>query len=520
VLLNLGWIDYVKGEHDESAVPFDLDRLQQFENAARHIDTPLGYWSAGRLALSVNDNERAARLLAQVGLDCDREPLFVRDYARTLHYAGKAETLTAYYHRCPDVLMTHDTKEMIAAAFLQQADQLLNTGDGASARSLWKDVLKLRPSDLYANFQLLNHTANADDQEADEYHNSLVQFTADAVTMNEPALVAHVAEVAPKLLQEGIWDRELMARVAAYLVMRHSKDESIRRMVEQLDELKPDLAEWPFLLGELYQRRGDLPQAITLYKESLARDPTSQRPALRITQVCAADSTMCEKLNVEDEIAQSIVNTATERLQLIGMQTGLPPESLSLDANLLANGSMEEWTRSAPSAWFVINHAGDNQYWNQGVFVASQDDLVVQDGDYSAAVTGLWNENDPRRSPSQTGYWLSQADSANPQWLELSPDSAYWVGLSYLTEGASDGSIAATLQLALSPAPLSMPIYLLTTNDRWRQAGVIICVPPAGEQEITFLVKSQTLGRVWFDNLGVWKIGGRIGEYCHQKETS
>lgn len=518
-LLNLGWIDYVKSEYDESAVTFALDRLQRFQTAAGHIDSPSGYWLAGRLALGANDNERAARLLAQVRLDCDSEPLFVRDYAQVLQKVGRGEELADYYVQCPSLIqMDRALKEMTALAILKRADRLANAGHEEASVALWRQILQFRPFDLYANYYLWTYASHSNPSEAASYLENLVDFSADAVQVEEADLAGFLIRVVPELLQKEIWNQAITERVASFLVVEHYSNDNVQSMIERLIKLDTQhAARWLFLMGEFHQRRGNAEAAIDAYQSAYTLDTDSQMLAQRLAAMCVDYPILCEDSGFDLET--HTFNMEAEYLRLISEQAGVPAESVELGENQLPNGSMEKWEQgAAPANWFVANHADGGQYWNLGSFVARRDNLVVLDGQSSALVTGFWNKQNASKSPAGMGYWMKHPFSLNIGWLNLSPGKSYWVGFSYLPEGASEGATVAAVQLGLAPDPLQTPIPLIAQGDFWHRTGTIICVPPSASQNIMFLIKSHFLGRIWFDDLGIWEIAGNIDNYCEAKK--
>ena len=95
-------------------------------------------------------------------------------------------------------------------------------------------------------------------------------------------LLEYAAQVIPKLLEKGMWDREKTLNVVSYLVWQHNTAAGVVQLLEDLSARYPTQPDWPFYLAELYHRRGDLDQAETAYEQVLQIDPEYAQGYLRL----------------------------------------------------------------------------------------------------------------------------------------------------------------------------------------------------------------------------------------------
>lgn len=514
-------------------------------------DSLAARWECGRVALAIGENTAAADLLGPLATTPTGNSLLYQDIILAFHRAGSSKAVINYYESFLPPVPTRLISDTVALAYLQQAKVWLESENYPEAQSSLNRAINLRPSDLYANYYLWRQMPHVDDALEPIYREALVQFSASAIQPHEPELVDYAAQVIPSLMQDKLWSQGLTARVVSFLVLEYSQLDSVKILVETLAALEPQQAEWPFWLGELYQRRGQWSQSEANYRRAWVLDPQRDQIGLRLAMLCESTPIECDQTQrqaryeryhqqVPDDILGSIklVQTYTEvglpqvsqaradldkqidDRWLVSVQTGLPAETIRLEENMLPNGNMEQWRNDAPARWFVINHATGDTWWNRGVLVAGHDGLLGYEGKESAAVTGLWRIDDARRSPAQLGFWFQDFVGKYIGWLTLSPGKAYWVGLSYQTEEYLKDDIAATLQLYTRAfSPLAYPVSLPATGGAWHRTGVIVCASPDSVLEISPVVKSVSLGRVHFDSLVVREISNSVQQGCYLGST-
>jgi len=214
--------------------------------------------------------------------------LLYDDVLTALSRAGESEDELALYEAAPPPKSTQAVSDTVALAYLEQVTR--GQGEGETRRGgEWEQVLELRPGDLYANFHLWKQAQEAGDvQAAAAYSETLTYFPLEAVDPTDERLLGYAAQVIPKLLEEGVWDREKTLNVVSYLVWQHNTAAGVVQLLEGLTARYPAQPDWPFYLAELYHRRGALDQAETAYKQALQIDSEYAQAYLRLGMIYEA----------------------------------------------------------------------------------------------------------------------------------------------------------------------------------------------------------------------------------------
>jgi len=136
----------------------------------------------------------------------------------------------ALYEAAPPPLPTQAVSDAVALAYLVQVTR--GQGEGETGRG-WEKALELRPGDLYLNYRLWKQAQEAGDvRAAVAYSETLTYFPLEAVDPTDERLLGYAAQVIPKLLEEGVWDREKTLNVVSYLVWQHNTAAGVVQLFE------------------------------------------------------------------------------------------------------------------------------------------------------------------------------------------------------------------------------------------------------------------------------------------------
>jgi tetratricopeptide (TPR) repeat protein len=234
-------------------------------------------WALGRAALAVGDAETAADALGPLAGSVGRNLLLYDDALTALSHGGRPEGVIAFYESAPPPQPTQAISDAVALAYLERGR---GAGEQASRRALER-AKELRPGDLYANCLLWQRAQAAGDAEAAAaYSEMLTHFPLEAVHPADERLLDYVAEVAPALLEDGLWHREKMIHVISFLVSEHENATGVECLLGRLVERYPTEPDWRFYLAELYHRRGELERAEAAYRQVLETDATYAQACL------------------------------------------------------------------------------------------------------------------------------------------------------------------------------------------------------------------------------------------------
>jgi tetratricopeptide (TPR) repeat protein len=530
----------------------DLQALSYLRLAQKLSNLPTTRWALGRVALANGDSNLAAEILQPIATKCTTNPLLYQDTVLSLSLVRSGYQAISFYETCSPPEVTPMISDTVAFSYLQKAQLSINMNELVAAGSTLRQVIALRPSDLYANYYLWQTATQAGkENDAIALRQKLTNFPIEAINPADSRLVDFSCEVIPFLLKDKIWDQATGLRVISALLVTHSDLDSVKGLVETLASMYPDQSELLFDLGELHQRRGEYAQAEAAYRHYQVDNPQEAEVYLRLGMICEAQSDTCnlqqrislyeqynrmkpndllglryyskalaaEGSSQADTVIQDLEELSDDR-RLVETLTRLPFETIQLGENVMGNGGFEGgWRNVAPSGWFSIDHATGDKYWNLGTFLSAPDTLGPYQGQYSASITGFWEEYDTHRSPAQFGFWQQEENSSNIGWTIIPAGRAYLVSLAYQTNDMEENLNPARLQLALSPDPLWYPIPLPTTSGEWRRFGVVVCAPGDKPQSITVLLSSLTLGQVHFDDISLREIKAPVNRGCYRGES-
>lgn len=217
-------------------------------------------WALGRLALAVGDTTSAKYIL---------EPLKEVAAQNSFVYLDLLQTMTT-----PQAIEFDRTvasvEELKAISDTMALAYMIQGGSQAFERAL-----VLRPEDLYIHYKLMNASSPKDNYEIYREHvESLRYFTTASLDATHPELFQYIATTIPMLVVNNIWDADTAQAAASYLVWRHHTSQYIETMLRTLRTTYPNQPAWAFLMGELYERNGNLEQAIQQYSVALKLDNT------------------------------------------------------------------------------------------------------------------------------------------------------------------------------------------------------------------------------------------------------
>lgn len=411
-------------------------------------------WALGRALLSAGEANAAVEVLAPLSDRALRNPLVYYDLLIASSQSKRHETVIQLYEANRPQSPTQAISDTVALAYIEL---------GRRNQAALEAITQLRPGDLYANHHLWQTAALAGDRQAMAYHSTrLTAFQLGALVPVDKRLVEHVASTALALFDDELWERVQARNVLAFLVWQYSSDTEFEYALEGFAAAHPSQPEWLFLLGELYQRRGDWMRALQVYRRVIEADPAYTQAYLRLGMITetaaqghghsqphlqeAADwyrqyrlsvpddilaleslAKLCERLSCRDrEVLQDSLEAALDGRQIAAEALGIPLAAVSLGQNIVVNGDFEEWEGGQPSGWRFSTYLGWNR--DQGLYVAGQDTLW--EGDGSGRITTLRGGESPDGTTTY-GEYIGEA-------IRLGP-SQHLITIRYRVEGFAEG---------------------------------------------------------------------------------
>jgi tetratricopeptide (TPR) repeat protein len=392
----------------------------------------------------------------------------------------KYQQATAIIEELPNELrQISEVRDAATLAYLKIAEVSENS------ESQLEKALKLRPNDLYVNYHLWQYAQSQKIWDvADLHEDRLRYFTLESVDSHNEELLDKSLTVIPELLNAGVWNQTELEGVVAFLVWQHFEKKTIVDLLQRLVDIQPHNASWPFYLGELYERRGDVAYAKLHYQAALALNPddaiTSERLAVLNKVTLAASA--------EPHLSFSSVTVDQNILAYVAGKISIPVERVTLGENLVVNGHFAGEKNSIPG-WELHTYLGRN--WNQGLYVAGLDKLNLNVRVRIIALRGGLLEDG---TTTYAEYWgeLVPVSSA-PLVLILEYASEYpagSTGLIFLGENNVPGGVTLINE--------SLP----HTDGQWKRV-VYISDNPHGLRSATPLLRSWGSGQLWFRSLEI-----------------
>lgn len=465
-----GETEYAGLEYRNAEVSFKLPELMQ-------------RWLDGHLALTREQYGLAAKELSALEFLAASEPLVFADLLIAYSHSGQASKAVALYEAYPYRLRRlHLAYEAVAVAYLD-ADR-----NRPPAASTLARIEALRPNDLFASYYLREQAKNDRNATAVEtYSQRLKQFSAGVVDPAEEKWVTYGAEVAPLLLADGTWDRETLAAVSKLWAWKHPQARGLREMLEQLAAEHPAEAVWPFILGEVLQRSGNLVAAKVAYREAWTREPNPSRTWLRLGMVAELEADEDEAYSNYERYYQLAPGDFVGLMRLVGAaettqtskidalrqekavlgddsvwvasQLGWPAGQVMLGPNLVQNGDLQEWRGSVPTGFSSSYYHGLND--QGGRYTVGKDDLEQP----SARILNLWFQ------PSNSS--VSPYGELRGNMLSIE-SGKYLVSVDYLFEPAvSESALFLVADYTRADGSILVATDLPPTDSQWRRLRVL-----------------------------------------------
>jgi tetratricopeptide (TPR) repeat protein len=251
-----------------------LDRaIQHFQQALAHRPQDgYAHRKLGQAWLLLGDNERAVQALSQAAQLRPNHPLIHIELGYAYDGLGQVDRALAEYERGgygPAV-------EAAIANYLKVVDWQIAAGGGDEALGILEDkVFELDPDNLPALYRAMRIYESMGQQAAVEFAEPLRQrlryFALQSVTLPvEPRQVEYLAQTMVVLVDEGIWEREVLPHVVSYQIWQ--ADGSALAAQRLLDTLLERWPQDPTLLSyvaEVYLLQGNPDQAQSTYQAVL-----------------------------------------------------------------------------------------------------------------------------------------------------------------------------------------------------------------------------------------------------------
>ena len=210
----------------------------------------------------------------------------------------------------------------MVAIFLKEYQAKTQVGRSEEALNALRKAARLRPFDLATNYHLWQLAmVDSHSVAADEYAERLVRFSSEAVQLESERLDAFTLAAIPDLVAHGLWSIERTENIVGYWVWRYSESSSLESLLHKLTAQFPQNAQLWYLLGELYDRRGQPDQASRFYRQSLQVRADYGPAELRLKELSAASGTGAANLGKSDPAGDA---------ELVADLLGLSPEAVRL----------------------------------------------------------------------------------------------------------------------------------------------------------------------------------------------
>ncbi len=422
-------------------------------------------WTLGRSLLMLDSADKAAEPLAQAATRDPGNPLLYHELTFALSESKQYDQVVSLSKQRLEMPQTAFTNDRIALAWLEQ------TGEKSYA-----EVLRLRPKDLYANYQLWREieVSNPQSNLNAAYIDHLTHFDHTAVAPTDTRLLPFALQVIPALLEKGVWDLELATRAISFLVWRYPENLAVQELLNTLIVTYPAVPNWPYYLGELYQRGGDLDRAREQFERAFTLDETQ-----RLENTTANETS----LSVEQEIESLLTDTY-----------GLPIGSVKLGPNLLSGGDFEPPAKNTLQSWQIVDSRLRGS--DEALFLAGLDSLHPGDGKYAARIDGLWRKE---ASPHYYGLAAVHDEVEGAYWLPIEPQQIYLVSGEFRL---SADTMRASVYLG-SPQTNLVASSLPSSENQWQPFAFLGCHTQPEIENMQFIIEAQDPGTLWVDSLSI-----------------
>lgn len=388
----------------------------------------------------------------------------------------------------------------------------------------------LRPGDLYMNYQLWRQARETGNPaNAQIYSEALAHFPIEAIQPTEERLLDYALAIVPFLLEDGIWSRDTLLNVVAFLAWQRPEAASVEQLLLQLSERNPNEADWLFYLGEVYHRRAMWEPAQATYLKTLAVDPGYAQAHLRLGMIsearCKAQVAGCASLTAAAEQYQEYHRTCphdvhglerlarvlevlgrpeaaalseellagTDSRLFVAEALGLPPEDVELGPNLVSNGDFGIWDDQHPAEWSAATYLGPSG--DRGLYTMGKDELVA--GGSSARILALWGGLLPDGTITYAEYLGERAPIA---------DAKYLVSLYYSSQRFVEGSGLFIVGEYDKVGGLKLAQESLSDSQGQWQWVHILAEPANPSTAVGPLVRVAGVGEQWIQSVAIRSI--------------
>lgn len=199
-------------------------------------------WQVMRAALADDNETLAAQAVAPLLSILKNNPLLFADGLRSLELAGKTSELLTLYENNRDLEHSSLVSDTVALAYI--------------AEGKLDKALVLRPEDLYLNVYLWQYSKMSQKVNlTNPIRSKLKYFSNSAIEPSNVRILSYTAKAILQLYEYGVWSREEVARVIAYLIWKHSDAVEIELLLKTLSMHYPTESIWSDLAVELVQRK-------------------------------------------------------------------------------------------------------------------------------------------------------------------------------------------------------------------------------------------------------------------------
>lgn len=480
VYVNIGMRDLHKIILEENGKPNNYPNyvtgettaIASLQKATEINDSLTGRWALGRAALASTQIEIADHALAGIVGAAENNPLLWLDTVTTFSRSGRYDSVAALF-ASPPVEPPKLVGDTVALAYLNLATE--STSEEESLHSLRQSVV-VRPYDLYANYRLWIHANHQGDTDAEElFGERLKYYPIGAIAPELDALVDYTTSIIPSLYDNGLWDYERTVNAVSFWVWRYYNLPSVESLLEQLIVSYPSSTDWPFLLAELYHRRGDFAQAETIYKRLLTLSDGNIPTHFRLGMIAESQGRMaeaidwyrqylmlapddssglarliglCEVMECEDKTQLSErFETLYDAQKVVTYLSGLP--AAQLGENLLENGNFGSWFGDQADSWQVGLYSGADH--DSALYFAGKDTLFSAEG--MARIITLWAGRSAEDAMTTYAEYIGDEFSAGADrylvsvtyYLRTSPQKG--AGILYLAGDPVDETGIARIRL-------------------------------------------------------------------------
>lgn len=424
--------------------PARLAEIHRFAELAllRCRDHPQASWLEAGTALALGDYPKAATSFRRSPRLGRLNVLAHHDRLVALSRANAfAEALEAWRSKPGLPLYLPAARDAVSVACLS-----LGNEDALTA------ALDLRPDDLYLNYELWKRSVRLGDTAgADTYLRRLTRFSISSINPADPRLFKWFAPAVRALVEQGVWDRECMLRVAEFLVWHHSDSAEVRDLVQELVKRYPDDPQFRSVLTEVGIRR---------------------RSA---------------------EVRATVPDHSSSNLG--GLRRSNP------EGDFIRHGSFEQWTRGVPEGWCIADMATGG-IWNRGLFFIGPDDINCSEGRRCLRIMGFWLEDKTEKEPGRYGVWYGTS-KANGDGIVVPHAESVVIELWYRTAGLPDGGVGVWLTDEVSSASFPHELRLPATHGEWRHHRSVLRNPGISPLHLRPMIRLWHPGAMWADGIRV-----------------